>query len=274
MKNISERIIDSLVDSHNINVDVASRIFKKGLGSLFEIDWEGDAQVFIVDFHDAREIATRPELVGKLFLEMNYRTAVFAGKAILNLLDIRDCVFVHVLRASPGYMLSKALKREVEMYEMKLRAFYTKPSTGDHTEAKVKVRYVTTPSRFSDTIIIADTIASGKTMEAVLKKVLKIEEVDRIILYGFISKNGLERIEKTFKNVAELYFFVLEDLTALSENHYDMPLYGPDLEAFSKRRKIKLLGSIVPYEALEGMLPYYVPGLDQPGDWSERQPIL
>jgi hypothetical protein len=35
--------------------------------------------------------------------------------------------------------------------------------------------------------------------------------------------------------------------------------------------EIRLMGSITDRKVLERYLPFYLPGLDQPGDWSERQ---
>ena len=49
-----------------------------------------------------------------------------------------------------------------------------------------------------------------------------------------------------------------------------MPIYGLDESYYTKTGKIRYLGCIIPSETLERLLPEYVAGMDQPGDWSER----
>jgi hypothetical protein len=53
-----------------------------------------------------------------------------------------------------------------------------------------------------------------------------------------------------------------------------MPLYGLDESLYSSNGELARLGSIVDVETLREFLPRYVAGLDQPGDWSERQTTL
>lgn len=53
-----------------------------------------------------------------------------------------------------------------------------------------------------------------------------------------------------------------------------MPLYGLDEHLYRERGKIKPIGSIVSPDTLQEMLPHYIPGMDQPGDWSERHLYL
>ena len=50
-----------------------------------------------------------------------------------------------------------------------------------------------------------------------------------------------------------------------------MPLYGIDEGLWEIKRKIRKLGSIVDSKTLKKYLLEFVPGLDQPGDWSSRQ---
>jgi len=53
-----------------------------------------------------------------------------------------------------------------------------------------------------------------------------------------------------------------------------MTLFGPDEYLHTTKGKINKLGSIVGEETLHEMVENYIPGLDQPGDWSERQTKL
>jgi hypothetical protein len=81
------------------------------------------------------------------------------------------------------------------------------------------------------------------------------------------------------KKTAEKYgfrliAFAMEDVMELAYNNYDMSIYGLDLsywEAFQKTRK---LSSVTPLPVLEVCLPDFVPGSDQPGDFSSRQRLL
>ena len=63
-------------------------------------------------------------------------------------------------------------------------------------------------------------------------------------------------------------------MTQLSDNLYDMPLYGLDDSLHASTGGTRKLGNIVAKETLMGMFPKYVAGMDQPGDWSERHLTL
>ena len=68
--------------------------------------------------------------------------------------------------------------------------------------------------------------------------------------------------------------FAICDITQLYSNNYDMPLYGLDEHLYQETGETNPLGSIVSHETLRDMLPYFIPGMDQPGDWSERHNSL
>lgn len=65
----------------------------------------------------------------------------------------------------------------------------------------------------------------------------------------------------------------LQDFAPLAGNRFDMPLYGPDLSEL-RRGRFRRLGGVASRETLERMILEYAPGLDQPGDFSERQERL
>ncbi|MFQ6053971.1 MAG: hypothetical protein ACE5OO_07085, partial [Candidatus Bathyarchaeia archaeon] len=97
----------------------------------------------------------------------------------------------------------------------------------------------------------------------------------RIVLYGFISIPALTRLgELASGEGVELVCFAIGNIMQLAHNHYDMPLYGLDESLHSATGEIRPMGSIVAVETLRRYLPEYVVGMDQPGDWSERQETL
>jgi hypothetical protein len=87
--------------------------------------------------------------------------------------------------------------------------------------------------------------------------------------------SGLKLIsETTKKHGIELMAFAIEDITDLTFNGYDMTLYGVDESYWEETGKIRELGSIVDIETLDRFLPEFIPGSDQPGDWSNRQTTI
>ena len=124
----------------------------------------------------------------------------------------------------------------------------------------------------SSTIIIPDTFATGRSAEAALIHLFGKGVVpDRVVLYGFIAIPALERLGLLCAGWGvNLVSFSICDVTQLASNHYDMPVYGLDESLWESRGELRLLGSIVDMETLGRLIPRYVAGLDQPGDWSER----
>ena len=127
-----------------------------------------------------------------------------------------------------------------------------------------------------DSLIIPDTYATGRSVEAAFQHMFKQGlDVEKVIIYGFIAAPGIERISKLLvEHDIPLYVFAICDISPLYSNNYDMPLYGLDEHLYRQRGIIKPLGSIVSLETLRDMIPNYVPGMDQPGDWSERHTEL
>ena len=68
--------------------------------------------------------------------------------------------------------------------------------------------------------------------------------------------------------------FSLCDISQLAHNNYDMPIYGLDESLYTYMGGMRRMGSIIDSETLKDVLPQYVAGMDQPGDWSERQSTL
>jgi hypothetical protein len=126
-------------------------------------------------------------------------------------------------------------------------------------------------------VIKPDTEATGRTSEVALERTFKLaeernSEIARVIIYGFVSKPGLEYVEKFLKPYGpQISVFAIENLTALCFNNYDMPMYGVDESFYSEYKKIRKVGGSVSRQTFERLLPEFVIGSDEPGDWSARQ---
>jgi hypothetical protein len=68
--------------------------------------------------------------------------------------------------------------------------------------------------------------------------------------------------------------FALGNLTALCANNYDMPLFGVDEWSWKRDGSINKIGALVDRTTFMDYLPEFIPGADQPGDWSARQSRL
>jgi hypothetical protein len=199
----------------------------------------------------------------------------------------RDSIVVeNVLRGAPGYELHTAF-RELNagrgFIDVWIRTKYEKPSYRIHDdESSVRLNIVyeyfdALPHKKDIVLLKPDTEATGKTGQKSIERIVrKCEEVEstikEIILYGFISIPAIKKMNEIVKRLdINLVAFVIGDVTELAHNGYDMTLYGIDESFWSTIGEIRKLGSIVDIKTLERFLPEFVPGSDQPGDWSNRQ---
>ncbi|RLG53837.1 MAG: hypothetical protein DRO00_02810 [Thermoproteota archaeon] len=250
-------------------------------------------ETYIVDTPEAREIAAYQHIVGSQLESKCLNCARKMIKPILELTSISKAnasriVHLHVLRAAPGYHLHSALEESLgEIRHAFVRPRYVKVSYRDHLGAESMILRVdykdfsSVPVREEIIVVKPDTEATGRTAEVSLKSFFeKCEEIDsrikELILYGFISAKGLLKIKETASSlgVGKIIAFAFVDLTALAYNNYDMVLYGIDESLWKEKKQLSRLGSIVAKETLRSMVSMYVPGLDQPGDFSERQKRL
>lgn len=284
--------MDRLIEVFKIEVDRTEEIGVSGQNSqIFRVKgFPGDCEVYIVDSDAGKKIACHPSIVGDKLSQLCLDIALDAVRAILELTPLREysrksVVFEHVLRAAPGYRLHEAfMDVGVGFREVWVRPRYVTPSYRDHDEETAK-RLIVVYEDFSklpeneDLIVIKpDTEASGRTGEISLKRLAKFAEekgcrLEELIIYGFISEPGLKAIYEVAKKVGfkKIYAFAIGNLTALCYNMYDMPLYGPDESYYAEYGKIKTLGGIVDYTTLRRYAAEFIPGADQPGDWSARQ---
>jgi len=239
---------------------------------------------FIANSEWGIDLAAKPEIVGEDFVRYNLEAAKGVAAFLKEVLE-RDLpvVFLHVLRASKGYMLHEALRMlGVELIEVWIRPRYIASGYGDHATGGVVVR----AKDFSAlegakdsgevALVVADTVASGKTLTRCLGEALNELKarglhLAQLAVYGFISLEGLARINPIAKRT---YVVAIEDYTALASNGYDMPLYGVDRALYERTGELRSLGGATVPEAFERLVVEYAPGMDQPGDWSERQHVL
>jgi uracil phosphoribosyltransferase len=235
-----------------------------------------DAQVYLIDTPSGREIACHPHIVGEELSELCLDTAMKLKTALeeLRLVSNRSGV-VHILRGSGGYMIDKVFP---SLPVINIRTKYTEDGYRDHSDdsRRINITYSNYETGDFDTLLISDTYATGRSVEATLKHMLeKGLNVRRVVLYGFIAAPGITRVYNVLRgHDIELVIFAICDITQLCSNHYDMLLYGLDEHLYAQTRELRRLGSIVATRTLQYMLPYYVPGMDQPGDWSERHQSL
>lgn len=240
-------------------------------------------KVYIFYSEPALKVASHPHIVLDEFHEKMRETAEEIAPFIAS--NVKgDPVLVHVLRAGPGYHLHDALSTKLDLREVFIRTQYVLNTYMDHRavrEIKVTYQDFSQLRRGNLTVIKPDTEATGGTGEKVLERV-KIESelrdcrLRKLILYGYISKEGLLRIARKANSIGfeEVMAIALIDIPNLSSNMYDMPAFGPDLSLWRERKEIRMMGSITDAEIFKRLLMEYIPGVDQPGDFSERQKLL
>ncbi len=247
-----------------------------GAAKFYRMQVEG-LKAYVVHSPEGVELASMPEIVGEEMASRARRAARHAVKLMEELGLEERAILLHVLRGSPGYELSGALEEAAEVDNIYIRVKYDEDSYRDHREREARAIY-TKAGPLGDgryTLIVADTVATGRSMIEALERGLQVLRFKGITLtavyiYGFISLPGARRVAEALRGQGvEPVFIAVENLSALSSNMYDMPLYGPD-----PADPDILLGSAAPPEAFRAMLPHYYPGMDQPGDWSERQCLL
>jgi len=234
--------------------------------------------VYIVDTRAGGMVACHPHIVGDDLKTLCREAAnhfVKAAKAVRVLTE--DAAILHILRAGAGYMVADVMK-EVPIVDV--RTEYRTGGYRAHSDdlGRLVVSYRRYPEGLddADTIVVPDTYATGRSAEAALLDLMGNGfKPDRIVLYGFMAVPALIRLGAFCEeHGVDLHSFAICDLTQLAHNNYDMCIYGPDESLYKENRRRGALGSVIDRATLRRLLPYYIPGLDQPGDWSERQSLL
>lgn len=301
VRNMTEptrKTIDRLIQEYKINTDSTKPVkIKKAKirksTRIFSVE-RAAPPTFIIDTPMAREIACYPHIVGESLEQLSRKAAAEALPAIMELSEIgkgrgdTEIVFEQILRAAPGYKLQDAAPKVLgnSYRTVYLRPRYTHRSYRDH-DGTVQREIEVVHQNFSEfpkarkiALIMQDTVASGRSGEVSINAATKHCEqsgckIEKWILYGFISEYGLEILHGIAKaNGISMVAFAMGNLTALCTNNYDMPLYGVDEAHWQRTRTVRKLGSVIDRVSLEEYVPCFVPGADQPGDWSARQPRL
>jgi uracil phosphoribosyltransferase len=230
--------------------------------------------LYIIDSKEGREIACQPHIVGE---SLSQKCRLLAKDFITILRDIedlsKDIGILHILRAGAGYMVHENIEAPV----FRVRTYYKKEGYRDHTDNRsITVIYRDYPEETPETMIIPDTYATGRSSELAIKDLLsQNHHPEKIILYGFIALPALERISETCSREGiNLTSYAICNITQLAYNNYDMAAYGLDESYYNATSSTRKIGSIIALETLRKYIEMYIPGLDQPGDWSERQPNL
>jgi len=297
MKEPSRKTVDRLIQNYKINTDSTKRVKlrKAKIGKktrIFRLERSGPL-TYIIDTPMAREIACYPHLVGESLEQVSCEAAAEALPAILELSETKakddaEIVFEQILRAAPGYKLQDAAPKVLgKSYRtVDLRPRYTHRSYRDHdgtVQREIEVvhqNFTEFPKGKKIVLIMQDTVASGRSGEVSIDAALRYcnevgSKIEKWILYGFISEYGLDVLYRIAeRNGISMIAFAMGNLTALSTNNYDMPLYGVDEAHWQKTHTIRKIGSIIDRVSLEEYILHFVPGSDQPGDWSARQPKL
>lgn len=289
---------DKIIKEYNIDVDSTTKIKiknQKETTNIFRVD-RSDLieELYIIDTEQGKNIACHPHIIGKALKNQAFKAALEAAKAMnqltsLSTTDLDSIVVENVLRAGPGYELHTAF-RELNagraFKDVWIRPKYEKPSFRSHSNELdlglniVYEDFKALPHQKEIVLLKPDTEATGRTGQKSIERIVsKCKEVrstiKEIILYGFISIPALKELSKTVKKHGiKLVAFSIEDITELAYNSYDMTLYGIDESFWSTTKKIRKLGSIVDVKTLDKFLPEFIPGSDQPGDWSNRQPYV
>jgi len=246
--------------------------------------------LYILDTSQGCDIACHSYIVGKDFSIRMKNCAdemIKVFSYIAGLSQLKDSIiFCQILRACMGYEFSKKNKKtEYNIKDIWIRPVYMNRSYRDHLSESSNIiiafeDFSLLPKNSNITLVIQDTIASGNTLIAVLNRVIDYCKlynisISTLYLYGYFSEYGLKIISSLLKrNKIKVYAFSIGNISDLSYNMYDMPIYGIDKSFYEIFNKIKNIGCIIDKSTLERYILHYFPGCDQPGDFSDRQDTL
>lgn len=259
-----------------------TRLYKISLDSPLLPEAHGIEALYTLDTPSGEAVACHPHIVGapleKLSLEgaQEFRAAV----EDLGLFEEGSTAILHVLRGSLGYQLAETFPSGVPLVNIRTEYFEDGYRAHSDSGKKIRIAYNDHPDVHDleglSTLIIPDTFATGRSAEAALTDLFESGLTpDRVVLYGFTAIPALMKVGAVCSEYGVgVHSFSICDLTQLASNNYDMPLYGVDESLHSSSGELQGLGSIVDRETLLSLFPKYVAGMDQPGDWSERQRTL
>ena len=278
--------LDTVLRVFPIDVDSTKRLHltnTKPDTRLYEVDTRHsplmnhiEGKVYLIDTLAGRKMACHPHLVAEELSVFCFEAAKEFVSALKELTLVSSgSGILHILRGGLGYRVDKALPG---LPVINIRTQYTDDGYRAHSDdsRRISVTYSDYHQTQYDSLIVPDTYATGRSVEAALHHMFELGlSVEKVIIYGFIAAPGVERVYRLLvEHGIPLYVFAICDISQLYANNYDMPLYGLDEYLYRKGGVIKPLGSIVSKDTLQDMVMDYVPGMDQPGDWSERHTDL
>lgn len=291
-------VAESLIQEYGVNVNATkpAKLKRTKLAEnvrVYEVE-HSSLKAYVIDTPMTRTIACHPHVVGNEIRNLTLKAADLSLPAMLELAEIEgikkdsEIVFEQILRAAPGYQLHEAAAKLIpdSFKTVYIRPRYTHTSYRDHDgmiHRQLDVVYEDfsqLPSNKNLFLIMQDTVASSRSaeisIEAMIDRCEKVgSRISLWVLYGFISLEGLKLLEKVAqKHGIPLVAFAMGNLTALCANNYDMPLYGVDEWLWRRDHRISKLGALVDRTTFSEYIQEFVPGSDQPGDWSARQDRL
>ena len=287
---------DSLIQEYGVNVDatVPAKLKQTRLlnnARIFQVT-NSSLNAYIVDTPQIRRIACHPNVVGAELEKLMLESAEATLKPILELAEVdtksHGVLFEQILRAGPGYQLHNAAERLIPntFRTVNIRPRYTHTSYRDHdgfVQKQLEVVFEDFSSLQKNSNIVLmmqDTVASSRSAVISIERVLHHCErvgshIRKWVVYGFVSLEGLKLLGRIAQSYGiPLTCFALGNLTALCSNNYDMPLFGVDESLWQKDHSIHKIGALVDRTTFMDYLPEFIPGADQPGDWSARQSKL
>ena len=287
---VEGKVPDIITEEFSIDTSSVKRINFKGLGpdtKLYKVEDSSlipkgfyTGEMYIIDTLAGGLIACHPHIVGEelktLCLEAARDFVKVAEQACS--LSLEKTALLNILRAGAGYMVTEAIPIPIPV--INIRTEYVESGYRDHSDdprgLKVTYRHIPESMGSVDTLLIPDTYATGRSAEmALLDIFIRGLEPRRVVIYGFIAIPALVRLGALCsRHDISLISFAICDVTQLANNNYDMAIYGLDESYYHVKGEPRRLGSIISIETLKRLFPSYIPGLDQPGDWSERQTRL
>jgi uracil phosphoribosyltransferase len=279
-------LLETILQNFSIDTCSTKRLPLSGLSHdtrLYKVDIEKSPLIdgvhgafYLIDTSAGRKAACHHHIVSE---ELAGLCTSMAHEFVSSLkgLDLlgKNSGVLHILRGSLGYMVHEVLP---SLPKINIRTQYIEDGYRSHSNNSrhIEVTYSDYKRAEYDSLIIPDTYATGRSVEAALRHMLEQGlRVDRVIIYGFIAVPSIERLYRLLDEYhIDLLAFAICDITQLYANNYDMPLYGIDEHLYQREGTIKQLGSIVSLDTLKDMIPSYIPGMDQPSDWSERHTNL
>jgi uracil phosphoribosyltransferase len=283
-------VLDIVKEEFPIDTSSMKRTNFEGLGpdtTVYKVEGSSlipkgyyTGEKYIIDTLAGGLVACHPHIVGEelktLCLEAA-RDFVMAAEQVCTL-SLEETALLNILRAGACYMVEEAIPIHIPV--INIRTEYVEDGYRAHNDDPrgLKVSYRSIPEALEgvDTLLIPDTYATGRSAEmALLDVLIRGLEPERVIIYGFIAISALVRLGALCnRHDVSLTSFAVCDITQLANNNYDMAIYGLDESYYHVTGEPRKLGSIIASETLIRLFPSYVPGLDQPGDWSERQTRL